>query len=157
MVKSKKLMAVNALILDLPLSIVVTLVALLVGKNFSTQAFIMNCILAYIITFLINMFVPFPKWGFAFASKFAQPATFKFGVFFNILVAAVFTIILDIVMAAVGVLIIAHQPFIVFVFAALGTFIPCYVTAFIVALICNVPADKLSRAICHEPADYEHK
>ena len=58
MVKSKKLMAVNALILDLPLSIVVTLVALLVGKNFSTQAFIMNCILAYIITFLINMFVP---------------------------------------------------------------------------------------------------
>lgn len=77
MVKSKKLMAVNALILDLPLSIVVTLVALLVGKNFSTQAFIMNCILAYIITFLINMFVPFPKWGFAFASKFAQPATFQ--------------------------------------------------------------------------------
>lgn len=157
MQKSKKLMAVNALIMDLPMSIVVTLVALLVGHNLTPQAFVMNVILAYIITFLINMFIPFPKWGFAFASKFAQPATRKFGLLFNVLVAFIFTVILDLVLAAVGVLLIAHQPFNVFILAALGTFIPCYVTAYVIALICNGPADTLSRKICHEPADYQHR
>lgn len=157
MQKSRKLMAVNALIMDLPMSIVVTLVALLVGRNLTLQAFIMDTILAYIITFLINMFIPFPKWGFAFASKFAQPATKKFGLLFNALVAFVFTVILDLVLAAVGVLIIAHQPFNIYIIAALGTFIPCYVTAYVIALICNGPADTLSRKICNEPADYEHR
>lgn len=152
MQKSKKLTAVFALIMDLPMSIIVTLVALLVANNLNGPAFIMNCILAYIISFLINMLIPAPKWGFDFAVKHAEPGTFKFGFLLNLVVAFVFTVILDLALGAVGMLIIAHQPFSVYIIGSLVSFIPCYVTVFIIAMLWIGPSDKLSRKICNEPA-----
>lgn len=57
MPKSKKLTAVYALIMDLPLSIVVTIVALALGGNLSMERFIPSFCLAYVLTFFIN-FLP---------------------------------------------------------------------------------------------------
>lgn len=64
--KSKKLTAVYALIMDLPLSIIVTVVALALGGNLNMQSFVPSCILAYVVTFILN-FLPVGKWGVDFA------------------------------------------------------------------------------------------
>jgi hypothetical protein len=148
--KSKKLTAVYALIMDLPLSIIVTIVALLLGGNFSMQSFIPSCILAYIVTFILN-FLPVGKWGVDFAMKHAQPNTLKFGLLVNAVIALVFTVVLDIIMTFFGVVLMGHAPMIAFVIECLKGFIPCYIASFIVAFIWNPVADKLSRSICNEP------
>lgn len=151
MEKSRKLTAVYALIMDLPLSIIITLIALTLSKNLSMKTFIFNFILAYIITFFINMFIPAPKWGFDFASKRAEPGTFKFGLLLNLVVALVFVVILDLIMTAVGVLGFGHGTFREYIFAVLAGFIPCYVPTVIIAMLWNSVADKWSRTICNEP------
>ena len=66
--KSKKLTAVYALIMDLPLSILITLISLVLAGNLAAPMFIRMAILAYVITFFVN-FLPAPKWGFDFAIK----------------------------------------------------------------------------------------
>lgn len=152
MQKSKTLTAVYALIMDLPLSIVITLIAIGLAHNFTLQMFVMNSIIAYILTFLINMFIPAPEWGFRFAVKHAKPGTFKFGLLLNIIVAGVFVIILDIVMTGIGVLGFQHLGMRAYLTAVLGGFIPCYIPTLIIAMLWNGPADRLSRAIVREPA-----
>ena len=148
--KSKKLTAVYALIMDLPLCIVVTIVALALGGNLSVGAFIPSCILAYVVTFILN-FLPAGKWGVDFAMKHSQPGTLKFGLLVNLIVAFVFTVVLDIVMTYFGVVVTAHAPMSEFWKAVLGGFIPCYIASYIVAFVWNPVADKLSRSICNEP------
>lgn len=148
--KSKKLTAVYALIMDLPLCIVVTIVALALGGNLTLKAFIPSCILAYIVTFILN-FLPVGKWGVDFAMKHAQPGTLKFGLLVNAVIALVFTLVLDLVMTFFGVVVTAHAPMSEFWKAVVGGFIPCYIASFIVAFLWNPIADKWSRAICNEP------
>jgi uncharacterized membrane protein YeaQ/YmgE (transglycosylase-associated protein family) len=151
MQKSKKLTAVYALIMDLPLSIIVTLVALLLGGNLSMSSFIPSCILAYVVTFILN-FLPVGKWGFDFAIKRDQPGTLKFGLLINMVIAFVFTLVLDLIMTYFGVVITAHAPMSEYWKAVAGGFIPCYIASFVVAFLWNNVADKLSRQICNEPA-----
>lgn len=151
MQKSKKLTAVYALIMDLPLSIVITLIAINLAHNFTLQMFVMNTIIAYILTFLINMFIPAPKWGFTFAVKHAKPGTFKFGLLLNMIVAGVFVIILDFAMTGIGVLGFQHLGMKVYLISVLGGFIPCYFPTLIIAMLWNGPSDRMSRAICREP------
>ena len=151
--KSKKLTAVYALIMDLPLSILITVIALALGGNLSMSSFIPSCILAYIVTFFVN-FLPVGKWGVGFAMKHAQPGTFKFGLLVNVVIAAVFVIILDLIMTYFGVVITAHQPMSVYWKAVLGGLIPCYIPTLVIAMLWNPIADKWSRAICNEPAQY---
>lgn len=86
MPKSKKLTAVYALIMDLPLSIVVTMVALALGGNLTMERFIPSFCLAYVLTFFIN-FLPVGMIGFKFASKYAEDNTFKFGLLANVVIA----------------------------------------------------------------------
>ena len=107
--KSKKLTAVYALIMDLPLSILITLISLLLAGNLAAPMFIRMAILAYVITFFVN-FLPAPKWGFDFAIKHSKPGTFKFGLLLNIVVAAVFVVILDLIMTAVAFWYLAAAP-----------------------------------------------
>ena len=148
--KSKKLTAVYALIMDLPLSILITLISLLLAGNLSAPVFIRMAILAYVITFAVN-FLPAPKWGFDFAIKRSEPGTFKFGLLLNIVVAGVFVVILDLIMTAVGVLVFGGGTFQAYLIAVAGGFIPCYIPTLIIAMLWNGPADKMSRAIVGEP------
>ncbi len=148
--KSKKLTAVYALIMDLPLSIIVTVVALALGGNLNMQSFVPSCILAYVVTFILN-FLPVGKWGVDFAMKHSQPGTLKFGLLVNAVIALVFTVVLDLIMTFFGVVLTAHAPMSEYFKAVLGGFIPCYIASFIVAFIWNPVADKLSRNICNEP------
>ena len=151
MQKSNKLTAVYALIMDLPLSIIITVIALALGGNLSLSSFIPSFILAYILTFFVN-FIHAEKWGFKFASKFAKPGTFKFGLLLNIVVAAVFVVILDLVMTYFGVVITGGGSMADYWKAVFGGFIPCYLPTLVIAMLWNGPADKWSRAICKEPA-----
>ena len=144
--KSKKLTAVYALIMDLPLSILITLISLLLAGNLAAPMFIRMAILAYVITFFVN-FLPAPK----FAIKHSKPGTFKFGLLLNIVVAAVFVVILDLIMTAVGVLVFGGGTFQMYIVSVLGGFIPCYIPTLIIAILWNGPADKMSRAIVGEP------
>ena len=148
--KSKKLTAVYALIMDLPLSILITLISLVLAGNLSAPMFVRMAILAYIITFAVN-FLPAAKWGFDFAIKRSEPGTFKFGLLLNIVVAGVFVVILDLIMTAVGVLIFGGGTFQAYIIAVVGGFIPCYIPTLIIAMLWNGPADKMSRAIVGEP------
>ena len=157
MQKSAKLTAVYALIMDLPLSLVITLVALalanidapgsLNGPNYAKMALI-----AYVVTFGVN-FLHCERLGFAFASKYAKPGTFKFGLLLNVVVAAVFCVILDLIMTAVGMIASpAGFQFGPYIAACLKGFIPCYIPTLIIAMFWNQFADKWSREICNEPA-----
>ena len=157
MQKSAKLTAVYALIMDLPLSLVITLVALALANidapgSLNGPNFIRMACIAYVVTFFVN-FLHAERWGFAFAAKHAKPGTLKFGILLNVVVAAVFCVILDLIMTAVGM---AASPagfqFGPYIAACLKGFIPCYIASFIVAFLWNPVADKLSRAICNEPA-----
>ena len=122
MPKSKKLTAVYALIMDLPLSIVVTMVALALGGNLTMERFIPSFCLAYVLTFFIN-FLPVGMIGFKFASKYAE---------------------------AFGVFIAGNGTLNDYLFAVVAGFIPCYIPTLIIAMIWYPVADKASRAICHE-------
>ena len=157
MQKSNKLTAVYALIMDLPLSLVITLVALALSNidapgSLNGPNYIRMAIIAYVVTFFVN-FLHAERWGFAFASKHAKPGTFKFGLLLNLVVAGVFVVILDLIMTVVGM---AASPagfqFGPYIAAVLKGFIPCYVPTLIIAMFWNGVADKLSRAICNEPA-----
>ena len=151
MQKSAKLTAVYALIMDLPLSIIITIIALALGGNLSWSSFVPSFCLAYVVTFFVN-FIHAERWGFAFASKHAQPGTFKFGLLLNLVVAGVFVVILDLIMTYFGVVITAHAPMSEYWKAVIGGFIPCYIPTLIIAMFWNGVADKWSRAICKEPA-----
>lgn len=157
MQKSAKLTAVYALIMDLPLSLVITLVALALANidapgSLNGPNYLRMACLAYVVTFFVN-FIHAERWGFAFAAKHSQPGTLKFGILLNVVVAAVFCVILDLIMTAVGMLAapggFAFGPYIA---ACLKGFIPCYVPTLIIAFFWNNFADKWSRAICNEPA-----
>jgi len=151
MQKSAKLTAVYALIMDLPLSIIITIIALALGGNLSAKTFFPSFLLAYVVTFFVN-FIHAERWGFAFASKHAKPGTFKFGLLLNIVVAGVFVIILDLIMTYFGVVITGHGTMSEYWKAVIGGFIPCYIPTLIIAMLWNGVADKWSRAICNEPA-----
>ena len=151
MKKSNKLTAVYALIMDLPLSIIITLIALALGGNLSAKTFFPSFLLAYVVTFFVN-FIHAERWGFAFASKHSQPGTFKFGLLLNIVVAGVFVVILDLIMTYFGVVITGHGTMSEYWKAVLGGFIPCYIPTLIIAMFWNGVADKWSRQICKEPA-----
>lgn len=153
--KSKKLTAVYALIMDLPLSIIITVIALALGGNLSMERFIPSCILAYVLTFFVN-FLPVEKWGVGFAMKHAKPDTFKFGLFVNVVIAGVFVIILDLVMTFFGVVITAHGPMSEYFKAVVLGLIPCYIPTLVIAMLWYPVADKLSRKICNEPAPERH-
>lgn len=153
--KSKKLTAVYALIMDLPLSLVVTAVALKLGNNLNPVMYVRMAFIAYVLTFFIN-FLPVGKWGVDFAFKHAKPDTFKFGLFINIVVSAVFVVILDLVMTGIGVLVFGHGSMMEFLFAVLAGFLPCYVPTLVIAMIWNPVADGLSRKICNEPEVHQN-
>ena len=94
MQKSAKLTAVYALIMDLPLSLVITLVALALSNidapgSLNGPNYIRMACLAYVVTFFVN-FLHSERLGFAFAAKHSQPGTLKFGILLNVVVAAVF-------------------------------------------------------------------
>lgn len=108
MQKSAKLTAVYALIMDLPLSLVITLVALALSNidapgSLNGPNYIRMACLAYVVTFFVN-FIHAERWGFAFAAKHSKPGTLKFGILLNVVVAAVFCVILDLIMTAVGMI-----------------------------------------------------
>ena len=108
MQKSAKLTAVYALIMDLPLSLVITLVALALSNidapgSLNGPNYIRMAIIAYVVTFFVN-FIHAERWGFAFAVKHAKPGTFKFGLLLNLVVAGVFVVILDLIMTAIGMI-----------------------------------------------------
>ena len=151
MQKSAKLTAVYALIMDLPLSLVITLVALALSNidapgSLNGPNYIRMACLAYVVTFFVN-FLHSERLGFAFAAKHSQPGTLKFGILLNVVVAAVFCVILDLIMIAGGAF--SFGPYIA---AVLKGFIPCYIPTLIIAFFWNNFADKWSRAICNEPA-----
>ena len=157
MQKSAKLTAVYALIMDLPLSLVITLVALALANidapgSLNGPNFIRMACIAYVVTFFVN-FLHAERWGFAFASKHAKPGTFKFGLLLNLVVAGVFVVILDLIMTAIGMV---NAPggfqFGPYIAAVLKGFIPCYIPTLIIAMLWNPVADRCSRAICNEPA-----
>jgi hypothetical protein len=112
-------------------------------------------LLAYVVTFFVN-FLHSERLGIAFAAKHAQPGTFKFGLLLNIVVAAVFCVILDLIMTAVGMIAGGAFAFGPYIASVLKGFIPCYVPTLIIAMLWNPVADKASRAICKEPAPEMH-
>ena len=151
MEKSKKLTAVYALIMDLPLSIVITFIALTLSGKLSMYAFIINALLAYVLTFFINMLIPCGKIGFGFASKHAEVGSKKFIILINLAIAAIFVVIVNIVMTAVGIFVFGNGTFVDYIFAVIMGFTPCYIATFFIALFWDRVSDKLSRKICKEP------
>lgn len=149
---SFKFRLVNALIMNIPVAATISLVAqYLAIHTIILPLFLINFVIAYIVSTLVGVFIPAVKWGFGFAMACkAQPDTLKFGLCINAVVNLVYVVCNSIVLTYFNVVIMNHAPVIAVLFGILETFIPIYIVGFIVSFIANRPAENIAKSIVKE-------
>ena len=149
---SKKCQAVNVLIMNVPIALAISLAAQLIATGTVVpRLLLINFCLAYVISFLVGMFLPAVPWGLKFAGKCkAQPETLKFGLLVNVIVNLVYVVVNCLFLTYFNVVMLGHQPIKIYFIAMLTTFIPIYLVGYVVSLLWNRPAKKIARNICNE-------
>ncbi|MBQ7148753.1 MAG: hypothetical protein IJR96_08370 [Pseudobutyrivibrio sp.] len=149
---SKKCQAVNVLIMNVPIALAISLAAQLIATGTVVpRLLLINFCLAYVISFLVGMFLPAVPWGLKFAGKCkAQPETLKFGLLVNVIVNLVYVVVNCLFLTYFNVVMLGHQPIKIYFIAMLTTFIPIYLVGYVVSFLWNRPAEKIARNICNE-------
>lgn len=151
--KSVKYRAVNTLITNIPICLAICLTAQLLSIGKIVLALTcMNFALAYVVSFLVGMFLPLVPWGLGFAGKCkAKPDSLKFGLLVNVIVNTGYVVVNSIVLTSFNVCILGGQPVFPVLFIAMATtIIPIWIVGYIVSFIWTQPAMKISSAICKE-------
>lgn len=156
---------IKVLLTNIPIAICISLVASYIGissAGLSQEAFMpaflqawgMNSVFAYIISFFIGWFVPSEKWGFAFAASRGLKPTdgLKFGAALNLVVNTVYVVINALILTYVNAIVIQDQPLAVFPIAVGISFIPCWIVGYVVSLLWAVPAEKIARNAMGDPS-----
>ncbi len=149
---SKKCQALNVLIMNVPIALAISLAAQLIATGTVVpRLLLINFCLAYVISFLVGMFLPAVPWGLKFAGKCkAQPETLKFGLLVNVIVNLVYVVVNCLFLTYFNVVMLGHQPIKIYFIAMLTTFIPIYLVGYVVSFLWNRPAEKIARNICNE-------
>ena len=113
---------------------------LIAGQPIEIKNWTMNVLIAFVIACIINAVLPIHKIVKKTANIFkADENSFKGALLGNIPVAFIFVVIIGLILTYYNVRMVP-----VFIFAFLQTFLPLYVICFIVAMITNPIAMKLS-------------
>ncbi|WP_197029561.1 hypothetical protein [Butyrivibrio sp. AE3004] len=150
MKKSFKYRAVNALIMNVPIALAISLTAqLLAIHTVIPQLLIINFLIAYVISFVIGVAIPCVEWGVSFAMFCkTKPDTLPFGLCINAVVNLTYVVINCLILTYFNVCILNHAPIIAYFIGMLTTFVPIYIVGFIVSFLWNRPAEKITENIC---------
>lgn len=138
---SFKQIAILNLVNNIPMAIIMSTASpLIAGQPIEIKNWTMNVLIAFVIACIINAVLPIPKIVKKTANIFkADENSFKGALLGNIPVAFIFVVIIGLILTYYNVRMVP-----VFIFAFLQTFLPLYVICFIVAMITNPIAMKLS-------------
>ncbi len=150
MEKSLKYRAANTLIMNIPVAAAISLTAqLLAIHTVIPQLFFINFGIAYVISFLIGMFIPAVRWGIGFATVCkAKPDSLPFGLCINVIVNLVYVVINCIILTFFNVVILNGAPVIAFFIGMATTFVPIYLVGYVVSFLWNRPSEKIAEKIC---------
>lgn len=153
---STKCKAIYTLIMNIPIALAIALTAqLLATHTVVIPLLLLNFALAYVISFLVGMFIPVVKWGMGFAAVCkTKPGSLPFGLCINVIVNLVYVLVNSILLTYFNVIILGHAPIIAFVMGLVTTFVPIYIVGYIVSFLWNRPAENIARNICKEPAQH---
>ena len=156
---------INVLLTNIPIAVCISIVASwigLSGAGIPQEAFMpallrsigLNILMSYVISFVVGMFVPAPKWGMAFAGLFgATPRDgLKFGLLMTVVINTVYVVANSLILTYVNAIALGGAPMAAYVPAVLGSFVPCWLVGFIVSFIWAPQAEKIARSICNDPA-----
>lgn len=147
---SFKYRAVNALIMNIPIALSISLTAQLLAIHTVIPKLLgINFLIAYVISFIIGVTVPAVKWGisFALACK-TKPDTLPFGLCINVIVNLVYVVINCLILSYFNICILEKAPIIAYFIGMVTTFIPIYIVGYIVSFLWNRPAEKIAKSIC---------
>lgn len=138
---SFKQIAILNLVNNIPMAIIMSTASpLIAGQPIEIKNWTMNVLIAFVIACIINAVLPIPKIVKKTADIFkVDENSFKGALLGNIPVAFIFVVIIGLILTYYNVRMVP-----VFIFAFLQTFLPLYVICFIVAMITNPIAMKLS-------------
>ena len=149
---SFKYRAVNALIMNIPIALSISLTAQLLAIHTVIPKLLgINFLIAYVISFIIGVTVPAVKWGisFALACK-TKPDTLPFGLCINVIVNLVYVVVNCLILSYFNICILEKAPIIAYFIGMATTFIPIYLVGYIVSFLWNRPAEKITKSICGE-------
>ncbi len=149
---SMKHRIVNTLIMNIPICVAIVITAQLLGTGaLRLMPSIINFVLAYVISFLVGVFVPLVPWGVAFANACkAQPGSLPFGMLINAVVNLGYVLVNCIILTYFNVVIMGHAPIIAYFISMATGFIPIYIVGYIVSFLWNRPAEEITKSICRE-------
>ena len=160
---------VNALITNIPIAIVLSFVATYLGMKdqpIPPEAFmgaylhtvLINIALSYVIATLVGIFIPLPMIGMKVCEMLnIKPSDgAKFGLVMNAVINFFYVLILSPILAYFNACVMNGAPIQAVIPGALSSFIPCYIAAFIVALLWAQRAEAIARKICNDPAPAMH-
>ncbi|SDB26584.1 hypothetical protein [Butyrivibrio sp. INlla16] len=150
MKKSFKYRAVNALIMNIPIALAISLTAqLLAIHTVIPQLLLINFIIAYAVSFVVGVTLPCVGWGIGFANFCkTKPNTLPFGLCINAVVNLTYVVINSLILTYFNVVILNHAPIIAYFIGMATTFIPIYIVGYIVSFLWNRPAEKMTESIC---------
>lgn len=154
---STKCKVIYTLIMNIPIALSISLAAQLLAiaageaPGFNAGLLAKNFCLAYVVSFLVGMFIPCVKWGVGFAmSCKAKPGSLPFGLAVNAVVNLVYVVVNCLILTYYNVCILNHAPIQAYFASMAKMFIPIYIVGYIVSFLWNQPAEKIARNICGE-------
>ncbi len=149
---SLKYRIVNTLIMNIPICIAICITAQLLGTGTVVlNLTLINFCIAYVVSFLVGMFIPLVPWGLGFAKVCkAKPDSLPFGLLVNVVVNFGYVFVNSIVLTYFNVNILGGAPLPVFFISLVANFIPIYLVGYVVSFLWNKPAQILAAKICGE-------
>ncbi len=140
---SVKFLVVFNLVQNIPMAVAMSIAApLLVNQPVFTLNLLVNILIGFVVSTLVNLLLPIQKIAMGFPKLFkVNPEGVVGHLLGNIPVCLIFTVIVGLVMNLYNVRAVPA-----FLFAFLGTFIPMYLILFVVALIFVPIATKAAMA-----------
>lgn len=151
----KKFKVVKTFLMNTPISLTMSVVAqvmnLLLGHisalNIGEMA--LSFVVSFLFAFVIGYFVPIDEWGMGFAGKLgAEIGTHKFDVLANLVVNTYFCILMTMFMTWFSMCVRGNAP----IRAVPGGFLemigPVWVCCFVVSLLTQQPAIRITKQLC---------
>ena len=149
---SFKYRLVNALIMNVPIALSISLAAqLLATGTVIPKVLLINFCLAYIISLVVGLFVSCVPWGLGLANACgAKPGSLPFGLLVNAVVNFVYVLVNSIILTWFNICVLNHGPIQAVPFGIISSFIPLYIVGYIVSFLWTKPAANITDSIVKE-------